>query len=133
MKKNPSDEGRFTEHGHGLGTVTEEMVKKRAQELALIAGRPKGVVLDLDYREARRELTGKERLTPNPSREERLPEDERWAAIPESKGHEGPHVAASDEQTFAEELVEEGAEDAEQDLMNKATREQARRDETEGG
>ena len=129
MKKNPSDQGRFTEHGHGLGTVTEDMVRKRAEELALIAGRPRGVILDLDYREARRELTGKERLMPNPGREERLPEEERWEAIPESKGHQAPRVPASDEQTFAEELVEEGAEDAEQDLMTKATRERARRDE----
>jgi len=131
MKKDPTDEGRFTEHGHGLGTVTDEMVRKRAQELALIAGRPKGVVLDMDYREARRELTGKEGLNPTPSREERLPEDQRWDAIPESKGHEGPHMETSDEQTFAEKLVEEGAEDAEQDLMEQATRERARRDETE--
>jgi hypothetical protein len=41
-------------------------------------------------------------------------------------------VPTSDEQTFAEKLVEEGAEDAEQDLMEQATRERARKDE-EGG
>jgi hypothetical protein len=133
MKKNPADQGRFTEQGHGLGTVTEEMVRKRAEELALIAGRPKGVILDLDYHEARRELTGKDGLVPRPPRDEQLSEDERWEPVPESKGHEGPRVPASDEQTFAEELVEEGVEDAEQDLMSKATREQTRRDETEGG
>ena len=132
MKKNPSDQGRFSERGHGLGTVTEEMVRKRAEELALIAGRPKGVVLDMDYREARRELTGKEGLVPNPPADERLPEDKRWDPVAESKEHRGPHVPASDEQTFAEKLVEEGVEDAEQDLMSKATRERARRDESEG-
>jgi hypothetical protein len=130
MKKNPTDQGRFTEHGHGLGTVTEEMVRQRAEELALIAGRPKGVVLDMDYREARRELTGKQGMVSSP-REERLSEDARWEAVPVSEGHRGLEVPASDEQTFAEELVEEGADDAEQDLMNEATREQARRDEGE--
>ena len=133
MKQNPTDRGRFTERGHGLGTVTEEMVRKRAEELALIAGRSKGVVLDMDYREARRELTGKERLVPDPPPDERLTEDQRWDPVPESRGHEGPCVPASDEQTFAEKLVEEGVEDAEQDLMTEATRERVRRDETEGG
>src|SRR4051812_19462785 len=130
MKKNPADQGRFTEQGHGLGTVTEEMVRKRAEELALIAGRPKGVVLDMDYQEARRELTGKQGLTSS-TREERLPEDARWEEVPVSEGHRAPEIPASDEQTFAEELVEEGVEDAEQDLMDQATRERARKDEAE--
>jgi hypothetical protein len=128
MKKNPTDQGRFTEHGHGLGTVTEEMVLKRAEELALIAGRPKGVVLDMDYREARRELTGKQGLVSS-SREERLPEDARWEEVSVSEGHRVAEVPPSDEQTFAEELVEEGVDDAEQDLMDAATRERARKDE----
>jgi hypothetical protein len=131
MKKNPTDEGRFTEHGHGLGTVTEDMVRKRAEELALIAGRPNGVVLDMDYREARRELTGKQGTVSSP-REEQLPEEARWEEVSVSEGHRVPEVPASDEQTFAEELVEEGVDDAEQDSMADATRDQARRDEAEG-
>jgi len=128
MKKNPTDQGRFTDHGHGLGTVTEEMVRARAGELALIAGRPKGVILDLDYQEALRELTGKQGLVTS-SREDRLTEDQRWQEVPASEGHKGESVPPADEQTFAEKLVEEGADDAEQDLMNQATRAQARRDE----
>src|SRR5436190_10115989 len=115
MKKNPTDQGRFTEHGRGLGTVTEEMVRQRAAELALIAGRPKGVILDMDYQEARRELTGKQGLVSS-TREERLAEDKRWEGMPTSQGHQVPNIPPSDEQMFAEELVEEGAEDAEQDL-----------------
>ncbi len=58
MRENRNKEGRFTQHAHGLGTVTEEMVQKRAAELALINGRPPGQVLDSDLLEARRELTG---------------------------------------------------------------------------
>ena len=125
------DQGRFTEHGHGLGTVTKEMVRERAGELALIAGRPKGVILDLDYKEALRELTGKQGMVSTPP-EERLTEDQRWEAVPESQGHRAEQVPPSDEQRFAEELVQEGADDAETELMDQATRERARRDE-EGG
>ena len=113
-----------------MGTVTEDMVRKRAEELALIAGRPEGVVLDMDYREARRELTGKQGMESS-TREERLPEEARWEGVPVSEGHRAPQVPLSDEQTFAERLVEEGADDAEQDLMDKATRERARKDESE--
>ncbi len=127
MKENRTDEGRFTERAHGLGTVTEEMVRQRASELALIAGRGDRV-LDTDLDQARRELTGEERLNPKTTAAERLPEDARWEDVPESTGERAPTVPAPDEQTFAEKLVEEGVEDAEQDQMARAAKDAARRD-----
>ena len=127
MKNDRINEGRFSEHGHGLGTVTEEMVQQRAAELALISGRP-GNVLSTDLDQAHRELTGEERLNPEPSPAEELPEEARWEEVPESTGKKVPVVPASDEQTFAEKLVEEGVEDAEQDQMVKATKAERRRD-----
>jgi hypothetical protein len=126
MKKNSIEEGRFTEQGHGLGTVTREMVHKRARELALISGREQ--VLDSDFRQAKRELTQEEDLPPDPTAAENLTEDQRWEPVPESVGKEAPKIAAADEQTFAEKLVEEGVEDAEHDQMMRATREAIRRD-----
>ncbi len=127
MKEDRTERGRFTERAHGLGTVTEEMVRWRAQELALINGRPENV-LSTDLDQARRELTGEERLVPEASAAEELPEDARWEEVPESKGEQVRTVPASDEQTFAEKLVEEGVEDAEQDQMVKATQAAIRRD-----
>ena len=126
-EKNQIEEGRFSDHGRGLGTVTEAMVRHRAQELALINGHP-NQVLDSDLKEARRELTGEERVNPEPTAAEQLTEDQRWEPVPESVGHKAPTVPAPDEQTFAEELVEEGVEDAEQDQMVKATRQSLKRD-----
>jgi hypothetical protein len=126
MKENRVEKGRFTEQGHGLGTVTREMVLKRARELALISGREQ--VLESDFEQAKRELTREEHLTPEPDRMENLPEDKRWDPVPESTGKEAPTVPAPDEQTFAEKLVEEGVEDAEHDQMTKAARESLRRD-----
>src|SRR4051794_12985293 len=126
MKKNSIEEGRFTEQGHGLGTVTREMVSKRARELALINGREQ--VLDSDFQEAKRELTREEDLPPEPNAAENLTEDQRWEPVAESVGKEAPKVPAPDEQTFAEKLVEEGVEDAEHDQMTRATREAIRRD-----
>jgi hypothetical protein len=128
MKENPDEKGRFTEHGRGLGTVTEEMVRQRAAELALLSGRPPGQVFDSDLQQARRELTGAEGLVPEPTPAEELEEEERWEPVPKSIGHQAPTVEASDEQTFAEKLVEEGVEDAEQDQMVEGTRESQKRD-----
>lgn len=128
MKENRIEEGRFSENAHGLGTVTEADVRQRARELALIAGREPGQVFDSDLEQARRELTGQERLTPPPTPAEELSEDQRWDPLGESVGHAGPEVPAPDEQTFAEKLVEEGVEDAEQDQMVRAEQEQRRRE-----
>ena len=104
------------------------MVRERAAELALANGRPPGQVLDADLDEARRELTGAETLVPDPSPAEKLSEDERWEVVPESKGKKAPTKQATDEHTFAEKLVEEGLEDAEQDQAVKGTRESQKRD-----
>jgi hypothetical protein len=126
MKESRIEEGRFTEQGHGLGTVTREMVRKRARELALINGHEQ--VQDSDFEEAKRELTKEEHLTPEPTAAETLPEEDRWEPVGESVGKEAPKIAAPDEQTFAEKLVEEGVEDAEHDQMTRATRESIKRD-----
>jgi hypothetical protein len=131
MKENRIEEGRFTEHGHGLGTVTEEMVWQRARELARIAGRPEGQVLDSDLKEARRELTGQERLNPPATVGETIPEENRWEAVRETPSHRAPTVPAPDEQTFAEELVEEGVEEAEHDQMVQAERKGRREEKNE--
>jgi hypothetical protein len=128
MREENNNEGRFSENGRGLGTVTEEMVQQRAAELALINGRPPGQILDSDIDEARRELTGRETLVPTPPPAEELTEDQRWQPVAESTGNKAPTMPAPDEQTFAEELVEEGVEDAEQDRMVQGTRESQHRD-----
>src|SRR5258705_13748297 len=127
MKKNRMDEGRFSANARGLGTVTREMVLKRAREIAEINGRP-GHVLDSDFQEAPRELTTEDMDQPKPALEELLPEDKRWMEVPDTEGKKVEEVAAPDEQTFAAKLVEEGVSAAEHDRMTRATREAARRD-----
>ncbi len=128
MKENRIEEGRFSAKAQGLGTVTEEMVRQRASELAVINGRAPNQILSTDLDQARRELIGEERLTPEPTAAEQLPEEERWNPVAESTGRRAETVPAPDEQTFAEKLVEEGVEDAEQDQMLRATEESLRRE-----
>lgn len=128
MKQRRIEEGRFTAGGRGLGTVTEEMIRQRASEIAVVNGRGKHNILDTDLDEARRELLGEERLTPPPTAAESIPEGTRWQLAGGSTGKKTENVPASDEQTFAEKLVNEGVADAEHDQQVQATKESLRRD-----
>lgn len=128
MKQKHYEEGNFSSQGRGLGTVTEEMVRKRAGELALINGRAEDQVLDSDLAQARRELTEDTRQE---SDEDKISEDERWDPVPGGQANPALKVPAPDEQTFAEKLVREGRRDAEHERMVQATRESLRRDQEE--
>lgn len=127
MKQHSIEQGRFSDRGEGLGTVTEKMVMQRARQIAVINGRTEKDVLDTDIDQARRELQGEDEINPPLSREEALPEDKRWDPVPASEGHKAPTMPASDEQTFAEELVDEGVADAEHDQEIEATRDDLKR------
>jgi hypothetical protein len=128
MKQNQIEEGRLSDRGEGLGTVTKKMVMKRAREIAVINGRSAKNVLDSDVDEARRELQGEDEMHPQPTATENLPEDKRWDPVPASEGRQAPTVPAPDEQTFAEKLYDEGVADAEHDQEIQATRDELKKD-----
>jgi hypothetical protein len=52
MNTNPLTKGIISENLTGIGTVTEEMVEKRASELALINGRATKDFSETDYAQA---------------------------------------------------------------------------------
>src|SRR5436305_11171128 len=122
------DNGRLSDRGKGLGTVTKEMVMERAREIAVINGRSQNHVLDSDLDLAQRELEGEDEINPPETAAERVPEDKRWDPVPGSEGQQAPTVPAPDEQTVGEKLYDEGVADAEHDQEIQATRDQARRD-----
>lgn len=128
MKQRRIEQGRFSDRGEGLGTVTKKMVMQRARQIALINGRSEKDVTDTDFKEALRELQGEDELHPAPTREESLPEDKRWDPVPASEGRKAPSTEPSDEQTFAEKLVDEGVADAEHDQEIEATRDDIKRE-----
>ena len=47
----------------GIGPLTREKVRVRARSLALLDGRPPSAVSQIDYEQAKRELTGLSGLT----------------------------------------------------------------------
>jgi hypothetical protein len=131
MKTNLLKKGKVMINSAGIGTVTRKMVRKRAAELARLAGRSAREVSESDLATARRELTGEPELDPKQAALEAVPESKRWDPVPGSQGHKvqvSPGEDDDDEgRSDNEKLVEEGIEEAELDQMNQATRSGARK------
>ena len=112
MKTNPLNKGILTENFVGIGTVTREMVEKRAVELALINGRSAADVSQSDWEQARRELTGEPEMDPQEAALESVPESERWEPVPGTTGHQAPESSSEDDddegRSLGERLVDKG-------------------------
>ena len=129
--KQPLKQGLLAENATGIGTVTPEMVGRRAAELALINGRPAHEASKSDWDEAKRELTGEPGMDPKEALLEVAEESEGWDPVPGSPGHKAPESGSEDVdddgRSDSARLVEEGVSEAEHDQMVQAARE----DETE--
>jgi hypothetical protein len=132
MKTNPLKEGILTENSAGIGTVTQEMVRARAVELAVINGRSAQDVSKFDLEQAKRELTGEPDMDPTEAILESVTESERWEPVSGSTGHKVPVTPSADEddegRSDGERLVEEGIAGAEHDQMLQAAREASKWD-----
>jgi hypothetical protein len=135
MEENPLTKGSLTENFIGIGTVTREMVLKRARELALINGHSPDHVSKSEFEQAKRELTGGSDISPKDAALESAPESERWDPLPGSTGHKAPESSDEDEdgegRSESERLVEEGVNEAEHDQMLQAAKAAAKKDKEE--
>jgi hypothetical protein len=126
MDKNPLNKGVLTGNAVGIGPVTRAMLQARARELALIAGHAPPHVSQVDYEQAKRELTGESDLDRQEAVLESIPEAKRWDPVPGSTGRQLPESPSEDEdaegRSETEQLVEEGAEEAGRDQMLQAAR-----------
>jgi len=119
--------GKFIQHARPLGTVTEGMVIKRAKEIAVIKGRNGNDYTQDDFEEARRELVGFPDTQPVDA-ENDVPDTGGWLAEAGDRGQRAPVRPARDEQTFAEDLVKQGVEEATHDQMLAGSQESRERD-----
>ena len=117
MKATETIKGQISRGLKGLGTVTPGMVEQRAKEIALINGRSAEDFNEADLEEAQAELTGKLAL------EEQEEEEAAPAAgtlrdmVPGTAGHKNAPQLPSDDQRVAEQLVQEGVDEAEHHSM----------------
>jgi hypothetical protein len=125
MKINPLKKGAIIDKSAGIGTVTRQMVQQRAIEIAIVNGRSRHNVLESDWEEARRDLTGGQQVDPQEAALESVPESEEWDPVSGSEGHKAFEAASEDEDdeglTDAAHLFEEGIEEAEHERMLEAT------------
>src|SRR5271170_2761548 len=125
-------QGALIENSTGIGTVTREMVRKRAVELAFINGRSAHEASKADWEQAKRELTGEPDIDPKEAVLESAPESERWDPVPGSTGHKAPEASSEDEddegRSDSARLVEEGVAEAELDQSLQAAKAAAKKD-----
>jgi len=135
MNKNPLSKGVLTENDVGIGPPTRKMVQARSRELALIAGRVPPHVTQSDYEQAKRELMGEPDMNRQDAMLESLPETNRSDPTPDSTGRQVPESPSEDEddegRSETEQLVDEGAEEAERDRMFQAAHETEKSDRRE--
>lgn len=121
MNQNPLTKGMIEENSTGIGEISEEMIAERADELAMIAGRP---TTSQDREQALRELTGGDEMDARQAMFEAIPEDKRWEPIPSSTGHQAEESASEEEdeegQGQSAQLFEEGVSEAAHDQMRQA-------------
>jgi hypothetical protein len=112
--------GIISDHFHAVGTVTREMVRERAREIAMINGHSVNHCTRQDWVDAQRELTGA--IPGLDEEEDQLINAAPWGDEPMSTGHAVDRIEAPDEQTIGEELVEQGINEAEHDQMVEAAK-----------
>ena len=119
MRNTGESSGRISDHFRGLGTVTGEMVKRRAKEIAIINGRAPQHFTENDWTQAKHELMGD---SVEIEAEEPVAALTRWDEEPGTSGHRVANSPPLDEQSVAQHLVEEGVEEANHDQMLKGSR-----------
>ena len=132
MKTNPLKDGVISENSAGVGTVTREMVRARAAELAIIDGHLSHDATASHFAQAKRELTGEPDVDPKDAILESAPESERWDPLPGSTGHKARVAPSEDEdeegRSDNERLVEGGIAEAEIEQSFQATKAAAKKD-----
>ena len=110
--------GKISEHARGAGVPSPEDVEQRARELAVIAGRAGSDFSPADLEQAKLELLGVEVAPADETTS--VASVTEWDEVPGSSGTQAPKHGPQDEANVAEELVEQGVDEALHDEMLEA-------------
>lgn len=113
--------GKINVHDAGAGVPSPEQVEQRARELAAIAGRAASDFSESDLLQAKQELL--HGGPPAPADEAREVADiTTWDDVPGASGRQVENRGPQDEANIAQELVEEGLDEALHDEMLEASK-----------
>lgn len=105
---------KIISHSEGMGTPSPDMVRKRAEELAIIRGRSQ--YTEEDWRQARLELHGGHDHSLNGDRD-----NIAWVSegdmLTSDIGHHVPRLEMEDDGSIVEELIAEGMDEAVHEQM----------------
>jgi hypothetical protein len=119
--------GKFLSGARPLNTVTGAMIIQRAKEIAVINGKNGDDYTQDEFDQARQELTGFVN-TEATNAENDAPDTGGWLGEAGDRGKKAPVRRPNDEQTFGEDLVKEGVEEATHHTMVAGSEQRARRD-----
>ncbi|HRE81817.1 MAG TPA: hypothetical protein PLN52_12245 [Opitutaceae bacterium] len=118
MNAHRNPPGRILSHGKGLGEVTQRDIDQRAEENAIIDGRPEGLLSADGRRQAREELAGNQLPDSGESDESVTASLSRDPADPvASRGERVQPGSDDDDQETLERLALEGLEEAQHEQM----------------
>lgn len=109
--------GKILSGTEGIGTVTPQMIEKRAREIARSDGRAQPN--DLDRARAREELTSVASGSEKPPTHQEPGRD--WGMPLVSSGEKAPTVRPEDDENIPEKLTREGIEEADRDQRSSST------------
>lgn len=118
MNAHRNPPGRILSHGKGLGEVTQRDIEQRAEENAIIEGRPEGLLSAIERRQARSELAGDQLPDSGENDDGVTASLSRDPADPiASRGERAPLASDDDDQETLERLALEGLEEAQHEQM----------------
>ena len=129
MSAHHPQSAKIIQHAEGLGALSADQVRRRALELAFIAGRDE--FNEADWREAKRELHGGHGHTNSEEEAEMICLVSSHDMIVTDLGHHVPNVGPETEENVGEELVAEGMDEAVHEQML-ASRRKDESEEAEG-
>ena len=113
---------KIMQHAEGLGAPNSDQVRRRAEELAFIAGRDE--FSDEDWREAKRELHGGHGHSISEDEAEMVTLISERDMVVTDLGHHVQNIGMEDADNVVEELIAEGMDEAVHEQMLAARREE---------
>ena len=129
MNSHHPKSAKIMQHAEGLGAPTASQVRRRALELALIAGR--GEFNEEDWRQAKRELHGGHEQSNSNDEVEMAAMVSEHDMVRADFGHHVENVGLEDADNVVEELIAEGMDEAVHEQMLAARREEEVEEEDE--
>lgn len=111
-------QGKVGQRSEGLGSISPALVTRRAEEIALGDGRRPEDYTDEDWNQALEELRFE--APHNSGEENSLAAVTPTGDVPSSSGHQAPKYGSEDEETIAEDLVQEGIDEAVRDELTES-------------